>query len=247
MTRGWRREGAGCGHVDVATVTAVSEGWELEGSRLEKRSEEDNIRRIQMRPRSLPVDPVSYPITTAARGRRERRARGCMVLGWGLYREYKKKKRSILVFAWTFERCCTCMCRGKHPRLSIYVYKGKVVAKIFLICSFKRTCVRWVKISVCDNFSVKCMWNVYGLEIQASIQICPCTECIMLKQVSFVCVHCTVIICMCWQGEEESEVFFYSIWFTYLFLNEIPEMSYYQSFGHLSWRHHFNKINKLTL
>lgn len=71
MTRGWRREGGGCGHADVATVTAVSKGWELEGSRLEKRSEEDDIRRIQMRPCSLPVDPVSYPITTAAREGRE--------------------------------------------------------------------------------------------------------------------------------------------------------------------------------
>lgn len=65
MEEGEREEG--CGHADVATVTAASSGWELQGSRFEKRGEQDDGRRIQMCPRSLPVDPMSYPITAAAR------------------------------------------------------------------------------------------------------------------------------------------------------------------------------------
>lgn len=58
----------------------------LRSCKLEWRSEGDDSRRIQMRPRSLPVDPVSYPITTAARGRGGE---------WGMYREYGRRKRSV--------------------------------------------------------------------------------------------------------------------------------------------------------
>lgn len=97
---GWRKERGGCSHADVATVTAVSKAWELEGIRLEKRSEEDDIRRIQMRPRSLPVDPVSYPITIAVRGRRERGARGCRELGVGVgFFTENKDRETVLVSA----------------------------------------------------------------------------------------------------------------------------------------------------
>lgn len=66
----------------------MSKGWELGGIRLEKRSEEDDIPRIQMRPRSPRVDPVSYPITAAARGKVGARSGGMQGAGgWGLYRE----------------------------------------------------------------------------------------------------------------------------------------------------------------
>lgn len=51
---GGREEGGRCGHADVATVTAMSADWEMEGSRLERRSEGDDVRRIQMRPCSSP-------------------------------------------------------------------------------------------------------------------------------------------------------------------------------------------------
>lgn len=72
----------------------MSKAWELEGIRLEKRSEEDDIRRIQMRPRSLPVDPVSYPITIAVRGRRELG----VGVGVGFFTE-NKDRETVLVSA----------------------------------------------------------------------------------------------------------------------------------------------------
>lgn len=49
-----------------------------------------------MRPRSLPVDPVSYPITTAARGKeggRRGAGWGCRGSWWELYREYRKREK----------------------------------------------------------------------------------------------------------------------------------------------------------
>lgn len=105
MTRGWTREGGGCGHTDVATVTALRERWGLEGSRLEK---EDDVQRIQMRPRSLLVDPVSYPITTAARGRRERGARGCRGLGVGVVQRIQNAKAEYSDVCLNLsERCST--------------------------------------------------------------------------------------------------------------------------------------------
>ena len=90
--------------------------------------------------------------------------------GGGCTRNTEKGKRGAL---W-----CTLepsLRRGKHPRLSLRAHKGKVVAEISLICSFKRTCVRRVKISVGDNFPVKCKKSVCGLQIQLYIHSSPCT------------------------------------------------------------------------
>ena len=140
----WKTEGGGCGHADVATVTAVSSGLELQGSRLEKRGEEDDSRRIQMRPRSLPVDPVSYPITTAARGRGERRARGCR----RLHRECRREGGIFRCRREPFRRTPhVCVSRLTPTPVIACLTRQRLWKKSLFICSFKRIRVRQLNIS----------------------------------------------------------------------------------------------------
>lgn len=178
MTRGWRRESGGCGHADVATVTAVSEGWELEGSRLEKRSEEDDIRRIQMHPRSPCWSRVipNYHCSVGEEGSAE--CGGCKGLGGGgLYREYRKRGEKKEVYSGVClnlsERCGTCevnthACHRTFRRRRLW-------QKSSLSAASRETCVRQVKIWARDKFPVKVVWNVCGLQIQLCTHINPCT------------------------------------------------------------------------
>lgn len=169
MTQGLAGGRVGCSHADVATVTAVSKG--LEGSRLGKETW-GRRREVHSNASSLPARwSHVIPNYRCSEGKGGGVLSGCRGPGGGgCTRNTERGKRGAL---W-----CTLepsLHPGKHPRLSLRIHKGKVVAEISLICSFKRTCVRRVKISVGDNFPVKCKKSVCGLQIQLYIHSSPCT------------------------------------------------------------------------
>lgn len=56
---------------------------------------EDDIRCIQMRPRSLPADPVSYPITTATRAKERASTERMLGTQVGVEQRAQKKKRGV--------------------------------------------------------------------------------------------------------------------------------------------------------
>lgn len=143
-----------------------------------------------MRPRSLPVDPVSYPITTAARGKEGGRRGvgwGCRGSWWELYREYRKrekKKEYSGVCLNLFRRMQhvsvaevnTHACHHRFRKRKVVAKKKK--KKVFFLSAASRenVCARQVKISACEEFSVKCkrmrsMRSVCGLQIQLCIHI----------------------------------------------------------------------------
>lgn len=79
----------------------MSTGWELDGIRLEEGSRKTTFCAFKCA-LSLPVDLVSYPITTAPK------------VGWGLYRESRKSWRTVVVPVWTSQRDGARACSNSH-------------------------------------------------------------------------------------------------------------------------------------
>lgn len=93
-----------------------------------------------MRSLSLPVDPVSYPITTAP------------MVGWGLYRAPRKRWRTVVVPAWTFQRDGA----RAHSEVNTHVChcsftSKRLWQKAFLSEALKEMCIRWLKCNTIRN------------------------------------------------------------------------------------------------
>lgn len=105
-----------------------------------------------MLPRSLPVDPVSYPITTAVRGRRE----GGDAAGHGGGSCTENKGRDSRLFLCLFEHFRE-MLHVRVPRETptpvITHLEGEGCGKTLLSETWREMCVRKVNGSVCDKFA----------------------------------------------------------------------------------------------
>lgn len=116
----WRKMLGGCGRTYVATVTAVSKGLALEGIRLEKRSRKTTFCAFKcFLTLSLLIPCHTQLPLQWGEGGREGMWRD---MGEDLAQRVKAEiAEDSYVCLNLSEGCCTCACRGKHPRLSSHI------------------------------------------------------------------------------------------------------------------------------